>query len=139
MLDKTKTANDIIAEYFQIKDYLATETKRFADFCAPWKARMDEIENHCLERLNELGGDARQSIKTEAGTAYRSTIVTPKIVDRDKYLDAVLENWDTFGSGMLQIGAPKKESVDDYMQTTNGQLPPGVEISSYTRCNLRRS
>ena len=140
MLDNpTPPVDQLIAEYIKLKDFLSVEAKRFADYAAPYKDRMEEIEGKLLEMLNALGGDGRQSLKTENGTAYKSVIVTPKIVDREKYLDVVLDNYDTFGSGMLQLGAPKKESIDAYMQETNGQLPAGVEITSFTRVNIRRS
>lgn len=140
VLDNPKpTADHLVAEYIRIKDYLTQEAKRFADFCAPYKAKQDEIEGQLMEMLNALGGDGRQALKTDHGTCYKSTIVTPKIVDRDKYLDAVLDNWDTFGSGMLQIGPPKKESIDEFMQSNNGALPPGVDVSSFVRVNIRRT
>lgn len=130
------TADQLVAEYIKIKDYLAQEAKRFADFCKPYNERQEAISNQMLEMLNQVGGE---SLKTEAGTAYKSTINTPKIIDREAYLDQVLENYDTFGAGMLQIGAPKKEAIDDYMQNHDGALPSGVEISSFVRVNIRRS
>ena len=132
-------ANDLIAEYIKIKDHLEQQTKKFSDYCAPFRQRQEEIQNKLLEMLNALGGDGKQALKADAGTAYLSRIVTPKIVDREKYLDAVIDNYHTFGSGMLQLGAPKKEAVDDYMASHEGHLPDGVEISSIIRCNIRRS
>ena len=44
----------------------------------------------------------------------------------------------TWGAGMLQIGAPIKAAVDDYMKDHEGHLPPGVETSSFTRVNIKR-
>jgi hypothetical protein len=99
------------------------------------------------------------NISTEHGTAYKSTIVTPRIVDRESYLDLVLDehNYETFGRGMLQVGAPNKAAFDEYVErrkreiteyqeANGGQLPADVSIlpagcdtSSYTRINIRRS
>lgn len=137
MLDKTPTADELIAKYLGIRKHLTLETKRFDEYCAPFKAQQEEILGQLLEMLNALGGDGRQSLKTDKGTAYKSVIVTPKIVDREKYLDAVLDNYGTWGAGMLQLGAPKKESIDAYLQDTNGQLPDGVETSSFVKVNVR--
>ena len=98
------------------------------------------------------------NISTEHGTAYKSTIVTPKVTDRETYLDLVLDeqNYETFGRGMLQVGPPQKAALDEYIerrkaeitlyQEQNGGqlpadvsiLPPGIDTTSYTRVNIRR-
>lgn len=135
----TMSAEQLLSEYFRLKDYLAAESKRFTEFCAPYKKQQEALENQMLDMLNRLGGDGRQSIKTESGTFFRVTIVTPKIVDREKYLDVVLENYATWGNGMLQLGAPKKEAIDAYSRENNGALPEGVETSSFVNLNVRRA
>lgn len=136
MLDKTATADELVAEFIAIRDELASANKRFAELCAPRIARKDAIAMELMEKLNAEGSNAG---KTPHGTYYKSVIVTPKIIDREAYLDAVMDNYDTFGAGMLQLGAPKKEAIDEYMQTNNGQLPPGIETTSYVHCNVRKS
>ena len=133
------TAADLMREHFQITDWIEKQKKRFDEFCKPYHDRDEYIKGQLLAKLNDLGGDGRQSIKTEFGTCFKSTIITPKIVDREKYLDAVLDAYDTWGNGMLQLRAPQKESVDTFMRENNGQLPPGVETSSVTHLNLRRA
>ena len=131
-----KTADELVAEHFAIDDYIASETKRFAEHLKPHRERDEEIKNALLAILNE---QKATNIKTEHGTAYTSTIVTPKIVDRDAYLKVVLANWLDFGGEMLQLGAPQKTAVEQYQQTHEGHLPPGVETSAFTRINIRRS
>lgn len=132
----SKTAEELISEHFQIEDWIASETKRFSEHLKPHRERDEEIKNLLLAILNE---QKATNIKTEHGTAYTSTIVTPKVVDRDAYLDFVLENWDVIGGEMLQLGAPQKTAVEQHMQTNEGRLPPGVETSAFTRINIRRS
>ncbi len=133
------SADQLVQEYLKLKDYLAAEAKRFAEFCKPYREQQERLEAQMLDMLNKLGGDGKQSIKTESGTFFRVTITTPKIIDREKYLDIVLDNWWTFGNGMLQLGAPKKEAIDTYLSEHNGALPDGVEISTYVNLNVRRS
>lgn len=130
------TADDLVAEFVKIREHLARETKRFSDYCAPAKARQDAIAMQLMEILNEQGANA---LKTEHGTAYKSVIVTPKIIDREKYLDAVMDHYDLWGAGMLQLGPPKKEALDDFMLAYNGQLPDGVQTTSYVHVNIRKS
>jgi hypothetical protein len=131
-----KTADDLVARYLALRDHLAASNKRFAEFCAPFKAEMDAIAMQLMEKLNAEGSNAG---KTPHGTYYKSVIVTPKIVDREKYLLAVMNNYHSFGQGMLQLAAPKKEAIDEYMQDNDGTLPPGVETTSYVHVNVRKS
>lgn len=137
-----KTPDQLIAEHNQISDHLAAQSKVFAEYCKPYNERLTEISNLLLGHLNALNEGKpegkRASLSTEHGTAYLSTIVTPKAVDKEKFLDFVLADWDRYGA-MLQISAPKKDEVTAYMDEHNGSLPPHVEISSFTRVNIRRA
>ena len=154
-LPPTSSTNDaLVQEALAIDDYVKAENKRLSEFLAPYRARAEEIDRILLARMLEQG---MPSIKTDHGTAYKSTIVTPKIVDREAYLDLVMDNYETFGRGLLQVGAPQKAAFDEYVerrkqeisayQEANGGalpndvgiLPAGVEISSFTRINIRRS
>lgn len=130
------TADKLVAEYFQLKDQLEAWNKKFAEHIKPTQARLEELSNLLLALLNQQGAE---SLKTDHGTAYKSTIVTPSIVDRDAYLDFIEQNWGEIGNEMLQLGAPQKKAVQDYMESHNGVLPPGTKISSFTRVNVRRS
>lgn len=136
MTDKPPTAADLVAEYFQLKDQLEVWSKKYAEHIKPSQARMEELSNLLLGLLNEQGAE---SLKTDHGTAYKSTIVTPSIIDRDAYLDFIEQNWGEIGNEMLQLGAPQKKAVSDYMESHNGMLPPGTKLSSFTRVNVRRS
>lgn len=128
--------NALIEEHFKLKDWLEAESKRFAEYVKPVQARMEEVNNLLLAFLNETKQDAA---KTDQGTAYRSVIVSPKIDDRDAYLDFIEQHWDTYGNAMLQLMAPKKEALKDFSDANEGRLPPGVSTSSFTRVNVRRA
>ena len=125
----------LIEERQKIKAYLAKESARFNDHCKPFNERMQKIDAELLDMMHKQGVE---SYKTEHGTAYMSTIVTPSITDKEKYLDFVLENWDKWGA-MLQIGAPQKATLQTYMDENGGRLPPFVETSSMVRLNVRQS
>lgn len=139
----TNTADKLIEKFLKIKDHCAAQQKQFSDYLKPFQEQMSEIENKLLAMLNDLNNkkpDAKRAqLSCDAGTAYLSTIVSPKVVERDPYVDFVLDNWDTVGNAMLQIGAPQKDALEDYMTTHAGQLPPGVTTSAFTRVNIRRS
>jgi hypothetical protein len=130
------TADNLVAEHIKIDDYLSSEIKRFQDFCKPYRDRLSEIEGHLLELMQEQGV---KSVKTDHGTSYISTITTPAIKDREAFLDAVMDNYDTWGAGMLQLGKPKKEALDAYMAENGNVLPAGIETTSFVRVNVRRT
>lgn len=138
MTDLPDNANTLITDVLRLEDWIDAENKRFGEHLKPVKARVEELRNKLFELLSKQGGE---SIKTDAGTAYKSTIVTPSIEDREKYLDFVLDeaNWEAHGNALMQLGAPNKATLKEYQDTHEGQLPPGVKTSSFTRVNVRRS
>lgn len=130
------TADELVKEYNELDDVVAAASKKFSELMKPRNDRMEEIKNLLLGMLNEQGAE---NIKTQHGTAYKSIITTPKATDKVKFLDFCLENWDTIGNELLQIGAPQKAALQQYRDEHNGQLPPHVSITEFTRLNIRRS
>ena len=124
----------LMAEYFTIDSFVEAENKRFKEHLAPYRARMEEIENQFLAVLNQRGAD---STKTDHGTAYKSTLLNVKVEDREKLLDLVLEDWDARGD-MLQIGI-LKPGIRAWMDAHEGKPPDGTSVNWFTRVNLRRS
>lgn len=135
-------AESLIAKYNEIKDHLGTQSKAFSEYCKPFNDELDSISNQLLDMLNQLNAGKpegkRASLSTDAGTAYLSTIVTPKVTDKEKFLDWTLENWDKYGA-LLQIGAPQKAALEEYMDANDNKLPPFVDVSTFTRVNIRRT
>lgn len=144
----------LVAEHQQLTAHLKAEAKRFSEFMAPYNARKLEIENQLHAFLNENKLD---SLKTDVGTAYKIHSTTPKIVDRTKYLDWCLDQWDEIGNELLQIGAPqvtafkgymekRKTEIEAFIQVHNGLLPddtslypPGTDASFFESIGVRKS
>ena len=149
-----ETPDSKIERWNALKAHLAAQTKLFADYCKPFKEEQDAIEAWLLDFLNRT---KQNSAKTEHGTAYRSTLTQPKIVERDAYLDWCLDHWDAGGNEMLQIGAPqvaafeaymeeRKKTIEEYAEKSGGELPaetsltpPGTQVNYFTRVNVRKS
>jgi hypothetical protein len=138
----TETPAGLIREHNMVDDFMTAESKKFSESMKPHRDRLAQIESQLLDMLNQLNAGKsdgkRASISTEHGTAYLSTIMTPKVLDKEKYLDWVLENWNAVG-GMLQVGAPQKDAVREYMDANEGHEPPFVKIENFTKLNVRRS
>lgn len=141
--DISAMSNDqLIEEHRKIGDHVTSQTKAFNEYLKPIREREDWIEKVLFARLVEMNGGKdpsgkKASISTEHGTAYLSTIVTPKVTDKTAWLDWVLEDWDNRG-GMLSIGAPVKDGFNEYVDQ-HGTNPPHVEVNAFTRVNVRRS
>lgn len=130
-----KSAEQLIAEVIALKDKLALASKQYDDWCKPFKETITANEGKLLAMLNE---QCLESIRADAGTAYKSTITSYKIADRDKVLDLIMDNWEAFGSEMLQFSV-QKDAVKNYQQEHEGKLPEGLTSDSFVRLNIRRS
>ena len=79
-LETPLTNDQLVQEALQIDDYCKQQQKALADFLKQYRDRADWIDKVLLHRMITQG---QPSIKTNSGTAYKSTIVTPKVVDRE--------------------------------------------------------
>lgn len=140
----TESPAKLISEILQLDDWVDAQQKKFDEYLKPHKEKIEALKMQLHEQLLALneaknGEHPRASISTDAGTAYLSTIITPKIEgDKTAFLDWVLEDWPTRGAG-LQIGAPQKAWLQEWTDAHQGQLPPNVTTSAITRVNVRRS
>jgi hypothetical protein len=139
--DKTSPAA-LIKQYYDVEAFLKEQTEAFEKWAKPHRDRIEEIKTQLHEQLVALNAGSsegkRASLATEHGTAYLSTIVTPKVTNREAWLDWILEQWDERGA-MLAIGTPVKDAFNEYRDKHEGALPPNVEVSSFTRVNIRKS
>ena len=126
----------LIAARVQLDTWLKSEAKKLSDYFAPYSAKLQEMDNQLLALSNE---QKWENFKTEHGTAYRQTTMTPKIEDRDKFLDYCLDNWDTVGNALLQLRAPAIEAFREFMDANSKAFPPGTTASFDTHINIRRS
>lgn len=149
----SKTADELVARHLFLKDWMAAESKRFAEYLAPHKAEMEAIDNQLHGMLNALGGGDKAMLSSDAGTAYLSTLMNVSVspdgapytkpgaetqTGREALLDFALDNWDEIGNELLLFQA-QKDAVRRWMDEHDGQPPPGLKISYFTRVNVRRS
>jgi hypothetical protein len=144
-----QTAADLIAEHIKVDDWIAAETKRFAEFMKPHKEKLQALGNQLLALSNTAKWD---KIATDAGTAYRSTLLNVSVspeglpyekegqtsLGREALLDFALDYWDDIGNDLLLV-SPQKDAVKRYMESHEGKPPPGCSVSWFTRINVRRS
>jgi hypothetical protein len=128
----------LIAEFLALRDWLAAESKRFAEFCKPHRDRMAAIQDQMLARANAESRDPHQpwSLRLDTGTAYRSTVMKPKVEDRDKFLDFIFAEDDPHEEFLI-VGAPQVDAVKDWIEAKGGP-PPGVGVEFNTTVNIRK-
>ncbi len=136
----TVTTEDLVKKYVAIRDYLKAEAEKREAADKPYIAAMDAIEGALSLELDRLGAD---SIKTGEGTAYRSTIMSPRMVDREvfmSFLRNMIIDGDPYDRKAFDFitSAISKDAVKAHMEE-NGAPPPGVDLTYIKRLNIRRS
>ena len=128
------TDNDLIAENHKLEDQIKVGMAKFDEWSKPLKDRLKAIEDDLFARLAARGAD---STKTDAGTAYISRLSTVKIDNNEQLFDFAADNWDKYGDEVKVVIS--KAGVDKFMEDNNGQLPPGISLSKFSKLNIRRS
>jgi hypothetical protein len=135
------TDQQIIERYVALKDAASKLKDEYTAKVKPYQDGMAKMEEILLARLIERGAE---NTKTDAGTAYKSNLLTVKVADREKFIDFIMSTW-TDDAGQPSVGQtmllaqPQKDAVKEFIERSGGHPPPGLEVSYYTNVNIRRS
>jgi hypothetical protein len=129
-----ETDAQLIEFHQKLKAKAASMKEVFANEIKPYDDGMETIETELMRRLIERGA---KNTKTEHGTAYMVDLLNIKVVDRDAFLRFCTQYWDTIGAEMLNVSA-LKDPVKNFMNGSK-EPPPGLELSTFTRLNVRRT
>lgn len=124
------TIEQAVKAYITLRDQKDALKKQQATELKPFSTKMDKIEAWLLRELNS---NEAESIKTVAGTCYRSTRTSAKVGDWEEALAFIKEHelW-----SMLERRV-SKAAVEDFIDA-QGSPPPGVDIVQEVRVNVRR-
>jgi hypothetical protein len=123
--------NELVEKYIAVRDRKAKIKAEYDGKVAELDAVLDKIEAVLLKTFQETGMD---SVKTGAGTAYRSTRAQASIADWDTFLTHVKDN----GAFELLERRCSKTAVEQY-KAANDDIPPGVNWREEQVVNIRRS
>ena len=113
----------------ELRNTKELKTRKHEEELKPYIASMTLIENVLMEEINRLEG---QSIKTQFGTAYRSTVTSFRVADREIWLDFVFNgNHRDFLTANVS-----KDAVKDWMEEKD-ETPPGLNVTQLYRMNIR--
>lgn len=123
--------SDLVAMYVQLRDKKAEYKAEYESKVAKIEENLSKIEAKLLQVFEESGMD---SVKTEAGTAYKSTRVSVTTGDKDAFMEFVRTNdeWP-----LLEV-RPSKSAVEQYREQ-HDDLPPGINWRAEQVVNIRRS
>ena len=119
----------MIGKVIELRDKVDAKTRAYKDSIKQDETDIDLLENLLLAEINKLGG---QSIKTANGTALRTTLTSFRVADRECWVNWVIAN----NQGDMLTLHVAKEAVKEY--TDQNGLPPGLNMTTIHRCNVRR-
>lgn len=121
----------LVEAYRILRDKKAEIDQEYKERKAKVQERLELIENKILQFFNEAG---LESAKTPHGTAYVSEVMSAKVVSRDAFFKFVQEHdaWE-----MLESRA-NKTAVKQYIEEHGGELPPGVDVVTIRKINVRK-
>lgn len=121
----------LVEAYRKLRDKKAEIDQEYKERIAKVREKQELIENKILEFFNETG---MESAKTPHGTAYVSEVMNARVADRDAFFRFVREHdaWE-----MLESRA-NKTAVRQFVEEHDGELPPGVDITTVRKINVRK-
>ena len=120
-----------VGQYVRLRDKIKELDDAHKEAMKPYREMIEALGNMLLDHLNNVNAE---SIKTEAGTFYKTTKKTATLEDPEAFMRWIIAN-NMFE--MLDRKANVK-AVDDYIQA-NKSLPPGVKFTERLDVNVRRS
>lgn len=130
-MNATITTADLIGQYIKLRAAVETKSAAFEESLKPYREAMQALEGEVTRQINEMNG---QSIKTEQGTAYRTTVLAVKVADRESFLTYVLES-ENYGFLTNHVS---KEAVQEHIAKFNTP-PPGVDVAQIHKTNFRKA
>jgi hypothetical protein len=125
------TYDKVVKTFVKIRDARAAAAAEFKAKDDELKAQMDRLEMFMLQQMQDIG---IESFKTAAGTAYKVETMVPGSNDWDAFYKWVHET----GNAEFFFKRIRKEAVQEYMDSHNGETPPGVTVFSKFGVTVRR-
>lgn len=116
------TLDQLTEAYIRLRNKKESRTEAFNEQNKPLNEAMTAIENITNEKLTEVGSE---SSKGQHGTCYKSTSVSVKTQNKSAFFDWLQETqkWE------LADLRPGKKEIQNYAESTGGDLPPGVGMT----------
>ena len=125
-------AEAIISKYIEIRNYIKAQDEAHDQRMKAYKDGLRTLEGAAALLARQTGQSA---LKAVSGTAFPVTQTRVKCTDRDAFLDFVFNaNAREFLTAHIA-----KEAVKQFMETNEGQVPPGVGVDTEIKWEFRRA
>ena len=126
------TPVDAIKLYLDIRDNrLKKLNEAYNREKAELEAAMAALEGFLLKTMQDRG---EKQIKTDFGVAFQAPQERVKMVDRAAVIDYVHRS----GDFSLFTNHVSKDGVKSFIEG-HGAHPPGIEVTTFVTCNVRKS
>jgi hypothetical protein len=127
------TAEEVVSKYIALRDKRSALKKAFDLEDSKYKELQDMCEGWLLKQCNLLGADTL-AIRG-VGTAIRS-----------RQLKASCKDWKAFDKFVLETGSTDlyerriaRKNLETFIETHNGDIPPGVDVIYEQVITVRRA
>jgi hypothetical protein len=123
--------NARIAQFVAIRDAIAKRNEAFKQEMAPYHDALQKLNALLLDHMNAMNVS---QLKSEAGTAYVSTMSSVSVTDKQAFREYI----ETTGNWNVADLRASKTACEAMLVTDEG-LPPGVSYSARKVVNVRRA
>lgn len=123
--------NTLIAQYLTLRERKKALEKKHKAELKPFTDLMAEVEGLMLTYLNQTGVD---SVAGGGGTAYKSTVPRATIKDATAFRNFVI----AMAAFDLVDWKANANSVRDHIEANTGNIPPGLNFSTFTSVRFRK-
>lgn len=121
----------VVWQYVALRDKIKAMNEAHEKLMEPFVAAQNKLSAVITDHLDTSGVE---SVKTEFGTAYKSTRYTASLEDPDAFMNFVVTN----GKFELLDRRANSTAVQDFVKET-GALPPGANITAMKTVGVRRA
>lgn len=122
--------SELVEKYIDLRDKKKQLKEAHEAKVAAIDGLLDQIEAKLLQVFTDTG---IESVRTDSGTAYKSTRSSASVADRDLFMEHVKRHGDW---QLLEVRCAKT-AVEQFKDANNGELPPGVNWRSEVVINIR--
>jgi len=120
-----------VEQYIALRDKIKELNDAHKEKMRPYNETLEQLNSALLMELDKINGD---SVRTEAGTVYRTTKKSASIADASAFWAHIVVNndWELLDKRANSV------AVEEYIKS-NGCPPPGVNFTQTHVVGVRRS
>jgi hypothetical protein len=120
-----------VGQYVKLRDLIKAKDDAHDEAMKPLKETLEKLNGVLLAHVNAVGGDG---VMTSAGTVSKTLKYTASIADASAFWSWVVSQ----GAFDMVDKKANLTAMKEYAAENNGALPPGVNLTSVEKVNVKR-